>query len=72
MTRNISSQRQITVQHNRWNYSSTLANLIQRPQHKCMNNVSHKAENKIHIKTPPESLKCKKDLCHVLLQKKVH
>ena len=72
MTCNISSQRQITVQHNRWKYSSSLANLIQRPRLKCMSNVSHKAENKIHIKAPPENLKCKKDLHHVLLQKKVH
>ena len=37
-----------------------------------MNNESHKAENKIHIKAPPENLKCKKDFHHVLLQKKVH
>ena len=36
-----------------------------------MNNVSHKAENKIHIKAPPENVKHKKDLYHVLLQKKV-
>ena len=36
-----------------------------------MNNISHKAENKIHIKAPPENVKHKKDLCHVLLQKKV-
>ena len=49
----------------------TLANLIQRPQVKCMNNVLHKSENKIHIKAPPENVKRKKDLHHVLLQKKV-
>ena len=36
-----------------------------------MNNVSHKAEYKIHIKAPPENVKHKKDLRHVLLQKKV-
>ena len=36
-----------------------------------MNNVSQKAENKIHIKAPPENVKLKKDLHHVLLQKKV-
>ena len=60
----------MTVQQN-IKFSLTLANLIQRPQVKYMNNVLHKAENKIYIKAPPENVKRKKDLCHVLLQKKV-